>query len=134
MALSDPFPSNALGVQFLDYVLAYVEDPATGNPVICRSDVLNPDSGFFYYRGLVATSMMIDAGLVTFPVLTAQMIKNRIQENNWSHIIYFEGGKIIRPYHPTLDLAVLSPTYFQNAHKIDGATEEQILETWMALP
>lgn len=123
-------PLEAISVRFSDYVVAEVEDPETGDPIICTSEQVS-GSGRWFYRGVVASRTMVDEGAVKFPLLIQQNVPTIMGTGN--HVIYFDGGQVILPYDPTMDMAVGSPRYFQETHGIpaDNILGPQTKKTWM---
>jgi len=132
--LGGPEP-GVVGVTFFDHVVAEVDDPITGEPIICCSTPLNPMPGIFYYRGLPAARKDIESGIVVFPVLVQQSVLSQMSEKGWTHIIYFDGGKYYREYRPRFDLTVAAPKPVQEASGLpeDGIFGPQTKATWMAL-
>ena len=128
-------PNGALGVSFIDQVVAEVEDPATGDPIICCSAPLWKSAGTFYFRGLVATEDDIRAGRVSFPTLVHQNIQNQMVAHEWNLIIYFEGGQLFLPFNPKVDLAPNAIGMFQMQHALppDGIIGPITLGVWMYL-
>ena len=93
-------PKGAYGVRFFDQVVTEIPDPHGGDPVVCRSDRLDPSPGTIYYQGTAYRLGDILNGETDIPLVAVQFIEQAYSDT--TYIIRFPDGTVM-PFRKYLD-------------------------------
>jgi hypothetical protein len=93
-------PELAYGVRFFDQVVTEIRDPVGGDPVVCRSNRLDPSPGTFFYQGTVYVVSEVISGTTNLPLMAEQYIAQKF--DSYAHVIRFLDGTVL-PFNKYVD-------------------------------